>query len=1335
MVTPSAFRVVAAALIVASAALGQIALRPVRVEGRLLDERRRPVSGAQVGGYVHGGSGGSAVTGPDGKFSVEAKVRESLIRAEHEISLHAVLGPRAAVKKIRSDLWGADEPMILVPAATLRVRAESDGRPLAGARVAVTATECFGSDVMLEPRETGSDGVATFADIPFGKISLMGVTQDGLTASATLEWSPEAGLPFALELVKGRALTVSVVERPRGKPVPGARLASIQSVAGGRFQRSFMTWDAPPPTNGDGKTTLAGVPSAMVFLMNAEAPGYAQVNDAMGIDSSATEAVIKVDPLRTVRWPIARGEFAETPAPGPVAVEVLKGDSSPRARIEGDALVVDGLYPREKTLLLIKAGDLLAIAGTRGSEDDFGRPGTPSEPVRFTRPRTLTVKATMNGAAIAGLELRPALRIEKGRSPFPFPGFGAEWPLFLGASIKTDAGGRAELGNLPACTASVLAEPSTTNVGNVRFDRVLGLADLRRESASIEVALAPLFHVEVAFKIAGEARLPSRFDFAINGGTAERTSEDPETGILRLDVRPGLEARELRLHLQPEEFEWVERTLPVKKTRIEVDLKPKRPGAPPFGPPEEPVVADESRPAPESRRRDRNILPDDTLVRLQVFDQANQPCAGVPVAIVIRDHDVVLPSFMVDWRSTCKLDVPPLRVEGTTGTSGIAALDLQTIALGLNIASAPGSKLNAVALLDLPVKDPAIGGFDVSDPPDLTLKRVLPKTGALALRVSGEAASEVDLIWLGLLPYGGGMDQAPLRSFWAVVKDGEATFPRVGLGLRFRAWASVGASKQAWLWEGAGPASEGERVTASLSPAEGPIVVTGVAQTANKRPLRRMSLEVWTDQRPHLLPWPRKVGRFTFQERKLVTTDENGRFEIEFPASPLETTFDFALLVTPKSPLGFQWPEPLAAEVLYPARTPAPGRLDLGEVVLTKPPVIARGRVVDRSGRPLAGARVDLECQIPTVLGYPLPDPVATELAEQLPWAKHGECRAFTDQDGKFVLRAPCAHGGHRLRATKTGWYETTLTRFEGEESGQTLELAEGAGLECRLLLDDGVPREALAVSVHETEPGLEGSEIPFEAWPDTDRRPLADGRVVFHGLWPSAYDLKVKLNGEVVARVTGLELVAGRTTQIPPIDLRGHFKVLRLQVRDENGAPLAGVEVSHGRSARARIVGQTFQTGPDGRVAIATEADSFGRVAFEHPGYRPLELKDPVADTVVTLRPQLKIKLLLDPPDALPLPPLALKAVAHPVGRAKRHVNTGAAFNQAGRATSEIKDPGDYDVALYVVKYGYDSVDSAEVPIKNAVPIEVSDSRPTPPLTLHVDPADVKAAALKLSK
>ncbi|MSR61802.1 MAG: carboxypeptidase regulatory-like domain-containing protein [Planctomycetes bacterium] len=391
----------------------------------------------------------------------------------------------------------------------------------------------------------------------------------------------------------------------------------------------------------------------------------------------------------------------------------------------------------------------------------------------------------------------------------------------------------------------------------------------------------------------------------------------------------------------------------------------------------------------------------------------------------------------------------------------------------------------------------------------------------------------------------------------------------------------------------------------------------------------------------------------------------------------------------------------------------APGRIDLGDIVLRAAPLVASGRVVDPRGRPLAGLEVEATPRAGTA-----------ENGEPVFW--FGERSALTGADGTFAVRGALAPGSVRLQLAGDDPQVQPLVVAVGTTGVELVAQATG-GLAGRVLFDPDVPypgRISIDAYPHgHREASRSGG---FGSWRHSV--PLPPGAFEFDGLLPGSYTVTVS-GDEVLAEVTGIRVVGGeiaRDPRLAELDLRGRLHLFTFELVP----PSPGFELRSSVSYTASGTSAPVQSAEwfldeDPRLATRLEhIDATLRVE----GCRAERFVDPGPRTEVHLRAGLPTRLVLPRGIALPAPPLRLGATlldedGKPSGA------SSAPFDEHGELRCFAPAPGRFRVGWLLERRNANGDNRCALAVEPAQFVEVREQEGEQRIELALTPAALARA------
>jgi hypothetical protein len=444
----------------------------------------------------------------------------------------------------------------------------------------------------------------------------------------------------------------------------------------------------------------------------------------------------------------------------------------------------------------------------------------------------------------------------------------------------------------------------------------------------------------------------------------------------------------------------------------------------------------------------------------------------------------------------------------------------------------------------------------------------LPPTGSVVVTVldaGGEPVAKEAWVSLSYRPLGAPQGQRFERGKPMDVRDGRARLTPLGLELELDLSAGLrDSSVEAVRVLAPGPGRAGEEVDVALRLGpERPVLAGRLMDESGPRAGMRFALafEPAVPDFGNEGSGPRRV-RWSHH-----VTGDDGRFAIPFTGGRAAEG-GWQVWIEESSPISGAPDGWIAGCVRVPTSSPLPeaGRLDLGDLTPEPLPLLAAGIVRDPGGRPVERARVRLAYALEpdSRRHYNLGSPQTVgadgafafhgldRVPELLVSATHPDWRSPDDQ--------PVEAGSARVLidllppeppppSPPTGQVRGSV-RLDEEVSTRTLELVFRAG------------KRKATMELYRA-PFLR--ELPEGTWTVAVGSRETDW--VFHESAP-------------------FEVVADRETTLPPIDLTGQLRLLRLRLVHADGRPLDRDRVTvigpGGEGARLR-------TDSDGRVSIVT--------------------------------------------------------------------------------------------------------------------------------------------------
>ena len=300
----------------------------------------------------------------------------------------------------------------------------------------------------------------------------------------------------------------------------------------------------------------------------------------------------------------------------------------------------------------------------------------------------------------------------------------------------------------------------------------------------------------------------------------------------------------------------------------------------------------------------------------------------------------------------------------------------------------------------------------------------------------------------------------------------------------------------------------------------------------------------------------------------------------------------------------------------FPALSPGELRR-LPPIPVAMPPPWVRGRVLDASGAPAAGALAT--CDVGTS--------ATGNLELSPPWT-------LADRDGAFSLRAPRAARGRAVHLVVIGAHGVAEVPAEGGDHHE-LRLRPFARLNgaVRAPTDAGPSRVAVSARLRRS-----GHPPESAAEPVRIELPRGGGPFEFPKLAAGTYDLEFFFDGELAHRVEDVAVASGATTADPrlaDVDLTPHLTEAVVVVVDSRGVPVRDAVVTYrGTDPPSKPGGwskpwQYAVTGDDGTVRRR-----YGRrrpaVEVRCRGYRTAATSKPFPVRVTLLREGVDLRISL---------------------------------------------------------------------------------------------------------
>jgi hypothetical protein len=402
-----------------------------------------------------------------------------------------------------------------------------------------------------------------------------------------------------------------------------------------------------------------------------------------------------------------------------------------------------------------------------------------------------------------------------------------------------------------------------------------------------------------------------------------------------------------------------------------------------------------------------------------------------------------------------------------------------------------------------------------------------------------------------------------------------------------------------------------------------------------------------------------------------VTTDAEGRFEVRVERSLPEG--ERRELEVSEQHRG----QKARVDVTGPF---PPGRTDLGDLRLSPEPLIAEGKVIDASGRPVVNASVHVQAvkagRYEATGDF---EPVSFDGEE-------------TTEDGRFA-----AYGSTSAAQMNVFLHHERLKapplQLPVGTRGIEIVAQESGGIAGQVLVDPGVQATGLTLGL-----------LPNTPTTSKEKEIADDGHFQLNGLPPGTYTLSVMAYEDVLVEIPGIEVAPGEITQDPrlaALDLRGRLHVFTLDlVPPSPSFEISGIVFFNEVGTSSPVLRKYFQESP---VVVVTPLPAID-VRVRARNCRLERFSALSESTEVRLRPCLTVRLVLPRDIVLPPPPLFLGAGLEPEGHGPKEWMSTASqfsaiprFDERGEALCQAQESGRHFVRWFVERRYGDSGGSSK--------------------------------------
>ena len=434
--------------------------------------------------------------------------------------------------------------------------------------------------------------------------------------------------------------------------------------------------------------------------------------------------------------------------------------------------------------------------------------------------------------------------------------------------------------------------------------------------------------------------------------------------------------------------------------------------------------------------------------------------------------------------------------------------------------------------------DPEMVVFDTDSVPSDAVRLVAGDFGSVVvqlvdpqgneLALEGRAFVEVD--WESNTDPASSEPSLALRGgadLYLPLDSGRAVFESIGLGAAL--YVSVDADGHEPVWrEVRGPATSGEEVRVSI--------VVGARAIVARGQVRGMPPS-WSALEIAGASLQGRIGEANLPYLFSTWLQADGPFESEMRGTITKVGIPWLLELSRPGEIQLRATGvPMLDEVT--------SVLDFGEVVFEPQPLLADLRVVDERGAAIPGAMVEVWS-------------VGSSSERTLPCDEHGLCR----------LAGPLTDLPVTVHAFHADWLPTDALRIETAGAEHELLLRRAAALEGGLLLPRGLSLDDVDLWLRVDERTTHVAHL------------VEGGRFRIQACEPGQGTLTVSALGFTLER-SEIELVAGRTTELEPIDLRPKLHRFELVFELADGVPWTGghleVREPDGELSTWRTIGPT---------------------------------------------------------------------------------------------------------------------------------------------------------------
>lgn len=546
-------------------------------------------------------------------------------------------------------------------------------------------------------------------------------------------------------------------------------------------------------------------------------------------------------------------------------------------------------------------------------------------------------------------------------------------------------------------------------------------------------------------------------------------------------------------------------------------------------------------------------LADAHEIVVQTLDEGGMPLAGVPVG----------------WSADAEHARSRAEAVLSSGLSGTARIRLPPEDDGVR------RWIHALVLAPEPLRV-AVPDGDLGEEP---LRLVVPPVGGIRVEVDLPASGALRA---SLTSVAADSSRPSFRfgsrpTQWRAIGPDGALFEAVALGLpvEVQLWSEQGGGHHVRRFDG--PVAPGQIVVCRVSEEGFPALAGRVLDEAGV---------------PTADAWYRVVLRSSSARRSTrLLTDAEGRFRIELEETSGWESLSLLPWIAGRS-AGFsdEDEEDPSRWIHQPLPPEVHERLDLGDLQLGPAPLLAAGRVTDRSGAPVPGIQLQVQSRM-----------MQRADGEDL-YFELDRARATSDADGAFRIYGEAPKEPVRLTAFSPEHLPPPPLPFLAGDSRLALTIHRAGSLTGSVVFPPGLERIGIVVSLH---PPPAGTRCEADVIPNREGR----GSFLWRPLPPGLYEVRFQIGSgyEPFHVVPGVLVEAGAPPADPrlrDVRLEDHLRLAELRLRTADGSPVPeramlytiapGGRGAHGKGLVPKEGVVRLLCRPEAPADVAIAADGF---------------------------------------------------------------------------------------------------------------------------------------------